>query len=162
MTLPGQDMPFASRTQAHAALCALVADQGASLYCFSADYRAWPLNQPAFIQQLEQWALRDARRLDALRFLALDWSQVRERFPRFAALRRDFAHLVSCRQIAETGARGLVEMAGAPRCAVYAHTATWMSGETLQTAARVHALRMRFNEVWEQATPAFPAVILGL
>ena len=87
---------------------------------------------------------------------------MRERFPRFAAFRRDFAHLVSCRQITETGARGLVEMAGSPRCAVYAHTATWMSGETLQTAARVHALRIRFEEVWEQATPAFPAVILGL
>jgi hypothetical protein len=75
MTPPGQDLPFETRTQAHAALGALVADQGVSLYCFSADYRAWPLNQPAFIQQLEQWALRDARHLDALRFLALDWSQ---------------------------------------------------------------------------------------
>ncbi|MDY0330182.1 MAG: hypothetical protein RBR52_06775 [Thiomonas sp.] len=162
MTTPGRDLPFETRTQAHAALAALMGDQGTCLSCFSADFRAWPLDQAAFIRQLEQWALRDTRRPDAMRFLALDWRQMSERFPRFAAFRRDFAHQVSCRQISDSGARGLVEMAWSPHVAVYAYTATWMSGEAVQTASRLHALRMRFDEVWEQAAPACPAVILGL
>ncbi|MCE1162031.1 MAG: hypothetical protein LWW80_03740 [Thiomonas sp.] len=97
-----------------------------------------------------------------MRFLALDWSQVSTRFPRFATFRRDFAHRVACRQIAEIRSPGLVEMAASARCVVYAHTATWMSGECVQTASRTHALNLRFDEAWEQAVPAFPSAILGL
>lgn len=162
MRADGQDASFDTRTQAHAALSAVVADQGTSLCCFSADFRAWPLDQLAFIRLMQAWALRDAKRPDAMRFLALDWSQVSTRFPRFATFRRDFAHRVACRQIAEIRSPGLVEMAASARCVVYAHTATWMSGECVQTASRTHALNLRFDEAWEQAVPAFPSAILGL
>lgn len=156
------DVSFDTRTQAHAAMLAVIADQGASLCCFSTDFRAWPFDRSPFIRQLELWALRDPKQYEAMRFLALDWSRVRERFPRFATFRRDFAHQVACRQISEAGARGLVEMAWTPRCAVYAHTDTWMSGEQLRTASRMHALHIRFEEAWQQASPAFPAGTLGL
>ena len=162
MTAPDLDIAFDTRAAAHEALRAIAADQGTSLCCFSADFRAWPFDESAFVRQLEQWALRDAKHPEALRFLAIDWSQVRTRSPRFAAFRRDFAHQVACRQISEVRARGLVEMAAAPTRAVYAHTATWMSGESVQSASRLHALTLRFEEAWEQATPAFPSAILGL
>lgn len=118
MHADGRDASFDTRTQAHAALSAVVADQGTSLCCFSADFRAWPLDQLAFIRLMQAWALRDTKRPDAMRFLALDWSQISTRFPRFATFRRDFAHRVACRQIAETRSRGLVENGGvgALRC----------------------------------------------
>lgn len=158
----GLDVSFDTRTQAHVALSAVVADQSTSLRCFSADFRAWPLDQSAFMRLLELWALRDAKRPDAMRFLALDWGQVATRFPRFATFRRDFAHRVACRQIAESRAGGLVELAASERCVVYAHTATWMSGECIQTVSRMHAFCLRFDAAWEQAVPAFPSGILGL
>lgn len=156
------DTAFDTRSQAHAALLALVADQGTSLSCFSTDFSGWPLQQSAFIRQLELWALRDTRRTAALRMLAVDWSTVRQRFPRFTAFRRDFAHLLDCRQIAESHVRELHEMAWAPQCAVYAHTATWMTGEQLRNPRRLHAQQLQYEAAWQQAAPAFPVTTLGL
>ncbi len=160
--LCAQDVSFDTRTKAHAALHALVANQSATLLCFSTDFSAWPLQQPAFIRQLELWALRDPRRHAALRLLAVDWSTVRLRFARFAAFRRDFAHLIDCRQISERQASGLHEMAWTPSGAVCAHTATWMSAEQWHSATRLHALRLGFEDAWQKAVPAFPAITLGL
>jgi|GEM_PF-2558602 len=156
------DTPFDSRADAHSALHSLVADQTATLLCFSADFSGWPLQQSSFIRQLELWALRGPKRPAALRMLALDWSTVRQRFARYAGFRRDFAHLIECRQISETKARGLHEMAWTPSCAVYADTATWMSGVQVRGATRLHALRQSFEDAWQQAVPAFPATTLGL
>lgn len=157
-----QDVPFDTRAIAHTAMHALVADQSMTLLCFSADFSGWPLQQSSFIREMESWALRDPMRSAALRLLAVDWSTVRLRFARFATFRRDFAHLIECRQISEGRTRGLHEMLWAPRGAVYAHTATWMSGEQVRTAARLHALRLGFEDLWQQAVPAFPATTIGL
>ncbi|OYV33101.1 MAG: hypothetical protein B7Z83_10000, partial [Thiomonas sp. 20-64-5] len=143
--VPLLDVSFDSRSDAHSALLALVSDQSPVMSCFSADFSGWPLQQPGFIRQLQQWALRDPKRPAALRMLALDWSAVRQRFARFSAFRRDFAYLVDCRQISETQARGLHEMLWTPHGAVYAHTATWMSGERVRSATRLHALQRRFE-----------------
>lgn len=157
-----QDVSFDTRTEAHSALHALVASQPDVLLCFSADFSGWPLQHPSFIRQLELWALHDPKRPAALRMLALDWSAARLRFARFSAFRRDFAHRIECRRISETQVRGLHEMAWTSRCAVYAHTATWMSGEQVRNATRLHALRQHFENAWQQAAPAFPAMTLGL
>ncbi len=157
------DTPFDSRADAHSAMHGLVADQTATqLLCFSADFSGWPLQQTSFVRQLELWALRDPRRPAALRMLALDWSTVRQRFARFATFRRDFAHVIECRQISETRARGLHEMIWTPNRAIYAHTATWMSGEQVRSATRLHAMHQVFEETWQQAVTAFPATTLGL
>lgn len=158
---PG-DLALDTRAATHAALQALVADQESVLLCCSADFSAWPLQQPGFVRQLERWALRDPTRHEALRLLAVDWSDVRLRFPRFAAFRRDFVHLIACRQITASQRRDLPEMACTPTQAVYAYTATWGGGMHCQTPPRVHLLRQRFEEAWQQAVPAFPATVLGL
>ncbi|MGE0072415.1 MAG: hypothetical protein AB7S55_05075 [Thiomonas sp.] len=156
------DVAFDTRTQAHAALLRLVAGQSSVLWCFSVDFTAWPLQRPEFIRALEHWALRDPRRHEVLRFLAVDWSTVQRRFARFTAFRQTFAHLVACRRIAEAQLHDLHEMAWTPAGAVYAKTATWMTGECVRDPARLQALRLRLDDAWELAVPAFPASTLGL
>lgn len=158
----GPDVAFDTRTQAHAALLRLVEGQSSVLCCFSAEFSAWPLQRPEFIRALEQWALRDLRRHEVLRLLAVDWSTVQLRFPRFVAFRQTFAHLIACRRIAEARLDGLHEMAWTPQAAVYAKTATWMTGQCVRDPARLQALRLRFDDAWAQAVPAFPAHTLGL
>ncbi|MGC9163475.1 MAG: hypothetical protein ACP5F9_08005 [Thiomonas sp.] len=129
---------------------------------FSADFSAWPLQQARFIQQLQHWSLRDLKRPAALRMLAVDWSHLSRHQARFSAWRRDFAHLVECRQLAQRQAQGLEEMLWTPQAALYAHTTTWMSGEWVRSPTRLKALLLRFEQAWQQATPAFPATTLGL
>lgn len=156
------DAPFDTRSQAHAAMLALVCDQSPVMSWFSADFSAWPLQQSRFIRQLQQWGLRDPRRPAALRMLAIDWSDVRQNQARFSAWRRDFSHRIECRQLAQRQAQGLEEMLWTPQAALYAHTATWMSGEWVRSPTRLQALYQRFEQAWQQATPAFPATTLGL
>jgi hypothetical protein len=156
------DEAFETRADAHLALSGVVADQGASMSWFSADFRYWPLHDPQFVRALEIWVLRDARRQSALRILAVDWRDMRTRFPRFATFRRDFSHAVECRQIRAALVQDLPEMAWTQSQAVFARTSTWGSGQRISAQKRLAALHDRFEGVWQQAIPAFPANTLGL
>ena len=156
------DEAFATRAGAHLALLSVVADQRGTMAWFSADFRHWPLSDRAFIRALEVWALRDPRRPSALRILALDWRDVGVRFPRFAAFRRDFSHVVECRVVRARWVQDLPELAWTGSQAVVASAPAWTSGKRIRSPARLTALRDRFEPAWEQATPGFPAGILGL
>lgn len=156
------DTAFDTRSQALRAMHRLVTDQPAEMGWFSADYDAWPLQQLHFIELLQHWALRAPARSDALRLLACDWSRVQSRAARFVALRRDFSHRIECRQISERRVGQLREMLYTPHAVVYAHTATWMRGEMVRDPTRLRALKLQFDQAWQESAPAFPANTLGL
>ncbi len=156
------DEPFETRVEAHRALLSVVADQRPAMAWFSADFRYWPLNDRGFIRALEIWALRDPNRPSALRMLAVDWRDVRARFPRFAAFRRDFSHVIECRVIRAALIADLPEFAWTGSRAIIAHRPAWTSGKQIVAPARLTALRNGFEPIWEQALPDFPASILGL
>jgi hypothetical protein len=156
------DIAFDTRSQALRVMHRLVAEQPAEMAWFSADYDAWPLQRLQFIELLQHWALRAPARADALRLLACDWSRVQSRAARFVALRRDFSHRLECRQVSERQAQGLREMLWTPHAALYAHTATWMRGEMVRDPTRLRALKLQFDQAWQESAPAFPANTLGL
>lgn len=81
------------------ALLAMAETQAASLICLDEDFEHWPLGERACVASLEQWAL--AHRHSQCHMLALDWSKVGRRHPRWVQWRAPWGHRVHCRQISE-------------------------------------------------------------
>lgn len=65
--------------------------------CSDVDFADWPLNEPAVVEALTQWAGPQRR----LVLLAQHYDEVRRRHPRFVRWRTTWAHLVDARSPTE-------------------------------------------------------------
>jgi hypothetical protein len=72
----------------------LACEKGARRICWcDEDFASWPLNEADWVSQLTRWARVGGRELV---MIAHDYAVIERRHPRFAAWRRDWAHVIQC------------------------------------------------------------------
>jgi len=128
------------------------------LWCSDPDFADWPLNEPALLQALAQWALPHRR----LHLLAQHYDEMPRRHPRFVHWRRDFGHVVDawCAEHLEAGLHPRLLVAGARSLEVL-DPVHWRSVES-QERSRALLLLQRFDAIAQRSAPGFAASTLGL
>lgn len=122
------------------------------------DFADWPLGERAVVESLHAWATSGR----SLQMIAGDFEPLRQHHPRFVQWRVTWSHLFEAR------ACGRATMSSLP-------SALWSPVWTLERLDMTHAVMVasaepgrrvalgeRLRERWDQGTPAFPAVTLGL
>ncbi len=72
----------------------LACEKGVRRLCWcDEDFAAWPLGDMDWLSQLTRWARVSGRELV---MIAHDYAVIERRHPRFAAWRRDWAHVIQC------------------------------------------------------------------
>lgn len=133
---------------------ALLAREKCSPVVFSdADFSDWPLGERAVVEALHAWAGQGR----VVRWLARDFSAVRQVHPRLAQWRAIWSHIVEARAwpaplSAIWTPVWTMERIDPERCVVVATA----------DPGRCQALRERIEACWERGTPSFPATVLGL
>ncbi len=124
-----------------------------------ADFADWPLGERAVVGALQQWA-RKGRQCT---LLALDYTDLERRQPRFVQWRRQFDHLLTCRRALTTEASSLPSALWTPDWVLQRHDPHSNQGWTGSEPQRRLALAQDLQEwLQHQSTPAFPASVLGL
>jgi hypothetical protein len=128
------------------------------LWWSDVDFAEWPLNEPALIEALTQWARPHHR----LHLFAQHYDEVARRHPRFVRWRRDFDHVVQAWRATEPDAA--------------AHPGLCIAGDRLlELLDRDHWRAKRSDEpgdarrgreqldaILQRSTPGFPGTTLGL
>ena len=134
---------------------ALLAREPCSLVVFcDEDFDDWPLGERAVVEALHAWAGRGR----AVRWLARDFSPVRQLHPRLVQWRATWSHIVEARACPAPPPSAIwtpawsMERIDPERCVVVATA----------DPGRSQALRERMDACWERGTPSFPATVLGL
>jgi len=122
------------------------------------DFEDWPLGDRAVAQSLNDWA-KSGRKLT---MLARNYDAVLRQHARFVVWRKTWSHIVECRSSAQAPADTfpsalwssgwVLERLDVPRC----------MGVAGPEVERRIALKERLNERILNASPAFPATVLGL
>ncbi|MET0382274.1 MAG: hypothetical protein ABW032_02525 [Burkholderiaceae bacterium] len=137
------------------------ADESARRLCWcDADFEAWPLGEVGWLSMLTRWARVGGRELV---MVANDYEAVARRHPRFAAWRRDWAHMVGCWVPDETCASALPTLwidSGGQALRVFDRD-RWRGRAGFDRVDRQRG-REDFDAVLQRAAPGFPAVTLGL
>lgn len=140
---------------------AAAADAGCrELWIADPDFADWPIGEIAVVEQLTRWALPHRR----LTVVACGYDEVVRRHPRFVAWRRQWSHVVDCRQFDDDGdADALPTLLLAPGVV----TVRLFDRQHLRasvSADPADALQARelLDEVAQRSVEAFPATTLGL
>jgi hypothetical protein len=152
-----------SRTELHDALrqsFALVADEGCrEVFIADPTFADWPLGERAVIESLTRWAYAHRK----LTVLAQNFDEFTRRHPRWVEWRRQWAHVVECRALADDDAGKLAGLFLAPglvtlRVLDAEHHRASLSFEPAD------AIRVRDNldALLQRSEEAFPATNLGL
>lgn len=128
------------------------------LWCADVDFADWPLNEPALVEALVQWA-RPHRRLH---LLAQHYDEMPRRHPRFVRWRRDFSHVVEawCAEDLEPGRHPCLLVA-APRSIELLERGHWRA-KVSEEAADAQRARERLDAILQRSAPGFAATTLGL
>jgi hypothetical protein len=131
------------------------------LWLVDPDFAAWPLGERATVDLLLRWAQGGAGR--RIHLIAHHFDELPRRHPRFTAWRRDWAHVVTCREVAELDASEVPTLLLAG------------DGLGLQLPERQHVRGRWFRDetdwrTWrevvdallQRSAEAFPATTLGL
>lgn len=131
----------------------------AELLLCDADFVDWPLGEAAVVEQLTAWA--GARR--RLTVLAHRYDGIVQHHARWVAWRRQWAHLVECRELLEAEAGDLPCLLLAPRlAAVRVHDRRHWRGTVTRDPSSLLQCREELDALLQRSTPAFPAHTLGL
>ena len=140
------------------ALAAAAAQGWREIILSDPDFHDWPLGDRAVAQSLNDWS-KGGRKLT---MLARNYDAVLRQHARFVIWRRTWSHIVECRSStqgpADTFPSALwssgwvLERLDVPRCV----------GVAGYEVERRIALKERLNEHILNASPAFPATVLGL
>lgn len=122
------------------------------VFC-DADFADWPLGERAVVEALHAWAGRGRE----ARWLARDFSPVRQLHPRLVQWRATWSHIVEARACPAPPSAiwtpvWTMERIDPERCVVVATS----------DPGRRQALRERIDACWDRGSPAFPASVLGL
>jgi hypothetical protein len=122
------------------------------------DFADWPLGERAVIGSLQSWAGRGRQ----IRFMARDFSRLRELHPRLVQWRVTWSHLVEARACRWLSGGDLPSALWSPdwilerldleRCTLVAS----------KDPERRVQLQERLDACWQQGSPSFPATTLGL
>jgi hypothetical protein len=152
-----------SRSEFQAALkeaFAIVADSDVSeIWLCDENFADWPLNEPEVVSMLARWSLSHRR----CHVLALDFSVLQQRHPRWVQWRRDRAHVVHCMTPDEAGSARVPSLLFAPG-AVSVRLSDRIHYRGRLTTAADDAVRMReeVSALFQRGVEAFPASTLGL
>ena len=140
------------------ALAAAAAQEWREIILCDPDFTDWPLGEREVAQSLNEWS-RSGRKLT---MLAKNYDTVLRQHARFVVWRRTWSHIVECRSSARTLSETfpsaiwspdwVLERLDVPRC-------IGVSGSEVE---RRVALKERLDERILNASPAFPATVLGL
>jgi hypothetical protein len=128
------------------------------LWCSDVDFADWPLNEPALIEALVQWA-RPQRRLH---LLAQHYDEMPRRHPRFVRWRRDFSHVVEAwrAEDLDPGQHPCLLVA-AHRSIELLDSGHWRARAS-EEAADAQRARERLDAILQRSAPGFAATTLGL
>ena len=152
-----------SRHEFHQALRAAFADAAASgcreIWLCDIDFADWPLNEPAVIEHLGQWA----RAYRKLTLLAQHFDEVPRRHARWVAWRRTWSHIVECRANVELEAGKMPTLLLAPGLVTVRlfDPLRHRGSASRSPADAVHA-RESIDAVLQRSDEAFPVTSLGL
>jgi hypothetical protein len=156
---------IAGRVEFAAALRAVLADAAdrgtRELWLVDPDFAPWPLGERDTVALLLRWAQGGPGR--HVTFMAHRFDDVPRRHPRFAAWRRDWAHVITCREVGDIDASEVPTLLLAG------------DGLGLQLLERQHVRGRWFRDesawrTWrevidallQRSVEAFPATTLGL
>lgn len=161
------DRPLAriiiSRTEFHDALrqsFELVADEGCrEVFIADPTFADWPLGERAVIESLTRWAYAHRK----LTVLAQNFDDFTRRHPRWVEWRRQWAHVVECRALADDDVGKLTGLFLAPGLV----TLRVLDAEHYRASLSfdpADAIRVRDNldALLQRSEEAFPATNLGL
>lgn len=156
-------LPFLGRGEFQATwrlALARIAEQGCrALWFCDSDYADWPLGERATVDALTTWAMSHRR----LVVLAAQFDTLQRQHPRWVAWRRQWAHVVQCRQVEDADAAAIPTMVLAPGVlSLRVHDPlgfrgrlSFMRAEEVRDGDDLDAFLQRSHE-------AFPATHLGL
>ena len=154
---------IASRGDFHAAVRHAVQQAADSqcreLWWADADFAAWPIGEPALIEDLRRWA-RPHRKLV---LLAQSFDALARRHPRWVDFRRVWSHVVECRSIDEldAGTMPCVLLASGLLALRLADPVHWR-GSISREPAMLAQTRELLASMAQRSTPAFPSTVLGV
>ena len=163
MTLPSEHHLISARSEFHDAVRAAFAEaatQGCrDIWLCDNDFTDWPLNEPALIEHLTQWA----RAYRKLTLVARHFDEVPRRHPRWVAWRRTWSHIVECRANNELEAGQVPTVLLAPGLMTVrlVDPVRWRGSMSRSAADAVHA-REQIDAVLQRSEEAFPVTSLGL
>jgi hypothetical protein len=125
-----------------------------------ADFAAWPLGDAEWVELLTRWARAGRRELV---MVATDYASIARQHPRFAAWRRDFAHVVHCLVPEEALAAPLPSLwiDSDDQVVRVFDREHWRGRAGFERVDRQHA-REEFDAIAQRATAGFATVTLGL
>ncbi|MCY7316525.1 MAG: hypothetical protein LH480_13150 [Rubrivivax sp.] len=128
--------------------------------CVDADFDAWPLDEPAWLEPMAAWLRLPMRQLV---LLAARYDSVPRRHPRFTAWRRDWGHAVQTLQAPAEMADNLPTLLFDDRrtCVQLIDAVHWRgrAGVDARTRLQWHDT---VDVVLQRSEPAFAATTLGL
>ena len=163
MTPAPEHMPITSRGEFHEALRSAFADAAAQgcreIWLCDIDFADWPLNEPAVIGHLTQWA-RAHRKLT---LVAQHFDEIPRRHARWMAWRRTWSHVVECRANVELEAGKMPSLLLAPGLVTVRlfDPLRYRGSASRSEADAVHA-RELIDAVLQRSDEAFPVTSLGL
>lgn len=135
------------------------AQAGASeLWLVDVDFADWPLNERELVADLVAWA-RPQRRLN---MLAHRFDEVLRVHPRFVTWRRDFGHLVQCRQVDVDASDTPTLLITGPGTGLQLVDRQRFRGRRFTDEADIQAWREVIDALMQRSQDAFPATTLGI
>jgi hypothetical protein len=138
----------------------LIAAQGCrELTLVDPDFAEWPLGEAHVLNDLTRWAKPHRK----LTMIARNYDQVVRRHPRFVEWRRNFAHVMSCREPDEADVQDLPSLLLAPGLLVLRRidVGGWRASLSTDPADTL-VWRDGLDALTQRSSEAFPATTLGL
>ena len=163
MTPPTDYTLIAARSEFHDAVRAAFAEasiQGCrEIWLCDVDYADWPLNEPAVVDSLTQWAKAHRK----LTVVAQSFDEFPRRHPRWVAWRRTWSHIVECRANVELEAGKMPTLLLAPGLVTVrlVDPVHYRGSVSRRVADALHA-RELIDAVLQRSEEAFPVTSLGL
>ena len=129
-----------------------------SLWLSDPDFDDWPLGERAVCEALNAWAGTGRQ----LWLLAGRFDRLGQRHPRFVTFRRQWSHLIECRQRGGRQGEEVLSALWTPGWALQRLDLVRCVGVGTREAARRVTLQEELQRQWAQARPGFPATTLGL
>ena len=122
------------------------------------DFADWPLDERGVAQDLHDWSKTGGK----LTMMAASYDMLLRRHARFVTWRRSWSHIVECRAGTATHGDNMPSALWSSGWAFERHDVRGCNGVAGTDAARNVALKEHLNERLLNASPAFPATVLGL
>lgn len=125
-----------------------------------ATFGDWPLGERAVVERLEAWA-RSQRRLT---LIAHGWDVFAARHPRWIAWRRNWSHVVDCRQVVDLEAAAVPTLMLAPGVGTLRMTdpMRFRGRWTVDDPVASREVSGLIDALLQRSEPGFPVTTLGL